>query len=199
MIDLLITALAVLLVMIPFVTYVRMLSKDFGLLKIPLHIINAMGVVLGLTFLTLTFLPANLPTLSTEDASLTNQLILKESMFEGVNFIFRSNNILPSKLTNPKSIGSYSPAIRVIVLKDSATQEVLAHELGHHIWFFHLGRVDRENYKTIYQSGNHPTEYASTSKEEDFAESFELYALGYEKYLSDNRLKFMEEVYEKFR
>jgi len=79
------------------------------------------------------------------------------------------------KRTNASGI--YYPLLREIQMKSGSGISTWYHELGHHVWYHHFNSDQRARWNLLWLAGNHPTEYAETDVEEDFADSFTIFAL----------------------
>lgn len=51
------------------------------------------------------------------------------------------------------------------------------HETGHYIWFNILTTEQRNKWKELYKEGNFVSQYAETSPEEDFAETYTIFMI----------------------
>lgn len=72
-------------------------------------------------------------------------------------------------------IGTYQYASRSIWIdKESADPGVWIHEVGHHVWYYHLTDDERTTFSSFHNESQ-PTNYSSKNIQEDFAESFAIY------------------------
>ena len=175
----------------------------FGRLRLVLVLANLVTLLICVVALVAVLAPADLPDIDVRTRGYASQLVLKQSMLDGINRISYSDLLnsvvgLGFSGSDYDTVGSYLPVYRVVNLAEGSDAGVLAHEVGHHVWFYHLGRVQRERFAVLFERGDHPTSYAASSVEEDFAESFELYALNQGRFLDDDRREFVEQVYSQF-
>ena len=97
-----------------------------------------------------------------------------------------------------ENVGEYNGAFRTIVIElqeEDVEQSLWSvestywHELGHHLWYWFLTDDERAVWAGIYDKDYYiwsnegfpyfPTDYASTSAKEDFAESFSRFVIDY--------------------
>jgi hypothetical protein len=99
--------------------------------------------------------------------------------------------LIPSHFS---AIGTYIPASRSIWLdKSQEFDGVWLHEIGHHLWYYHLTDAERATFTTLHTTAP-PTNYSTTSVEEDFAESFSVYNGAMDGMLDSPRWHFINNV-----
>jgi len=118
-------------------------------------------------------------------------------LLEGLHVVDFTRSSVPVSLFEDTSdnAGEYNPANRrIIVVPVNASYAWFDefswwHELGHHVWHWHLTDEEREVWKGMYakdmyieEAGEFPyftTDYAKTSYGEDFSESFARWVYDY--------------------
>lgn len=103
----------------------------------------------------------------------------------------------PSSVTKFRHVSPYSSPFGK---SDMSPLGVLVHEIGHMLWFATFRHLDSQEWKRIYteQRKQAVTSYARVHPDEDFAESFRLWALNPKllKELSPERHRFITLVWQ---
>lgn len=100
-------------------------------------------------------------------------------------------HLIPERFS---AIGTYIPASRTIWIdKNTEFDGVWLHEIGHHLWYYHLTDTERTTFTTLHPTSP-PTNYSTTSVEEDFAESFAIYNGAMDGMLDSPRWHFINNV-----
>jgi len=118
-------------------------------------------------------------------------------LLENLRVVEYGVEVIPSRLfdDNSDNVGEYNGVFRsIVMIRDNDDLEwTYWHELAHHVWYWLLSDSERSVWVGIHAKDSYvwaegsypyfPTEYASTSPQEDFADSFARYV--YEYHVSD--------------
>lgn len=101
-------------------------------------------------------------------------------------------DVFALSLTN--SLGVYVAPTRSIYISEYTSPYPWRHELGHHLWYYHLTNQERDSFISLHERDINvnffPSAYAMTDAGEDFAESFQM--LISESSISERRSEWME-------